>query len=610
MLLEALKRCRTTEQLNPVVAQLLVSGYIHRSPSLCRLINFLSFSRNSAFVLYAAHILLRLQHPLFATTTTTTFLHNTVIRGYSLLGLQDSAPGALLVYSHLLHSSKPDNFTFPFLLKALTNYNYNYNYSAECLSAGKQIHAHLHCFGFQSSVFVLNTLIKMYSSFRDLHSAQNLFDFSFPNDLDVVSWNTLIHAYVESGDLHMARHLFDRMPQPNHISWTSIISAYAHRGQLDVAHSLFHKSSPPTPSAAWNSLIAGYAKSGLLSLARQLFDEMPCRNTISWNSMISAYAHTRHLEQARSLFDQMPEKDVFSWSCMISGYAQNDQGESALQLFQQMLAEDSGCTPNEVTLLNVLAVCARLAALHQGVWIHTYIQRNGMRLSDNLGASLIDMYAKCGCVETAVEVFRDLDCKNVSCWNALITGLAVNGVAEAALEAFTQMQKMKTRPNNITFLGVLMACCHGGLVEEGRQHFESMENSFGVEPEIKHYGCMIDLLGRAGLLEEAEEVIRSMPMEPDLTVLGALLGACRIHGNVEVANRVCNRFLKPKSHAPSCRILLSHIYAAAGRWTEASRVRATLHGGQVKKEAGLSSLELLQANMPTDTPNYHFRDIS
>ncbi|KAK9126939.1 hypothetical protein Scep_015785 [Stephania cephalantha] len=554
MPVEAVEHWRT------VLARLLVSGYIHSS--------------NSAF-------LLRLQH----TTTTTTFLHNTLIKCYS-----DSASpgGALLVYSHLLHSScKPDNFTFPFLLNALT-------YSQPL--RGKQIHAHVHRFGFQSNVFVINTLIKMYSSFGDLHSAQTLFHSSFPNNLDVVSWNTLIDGYLKSGHLHTARHLFDQMPEPNHVSWTSIISGYAHRGQLDVARSLFRKSSPHVlcrNTATWNSLITGYARNGLLSLARQLFDEMPCKNIISWNSMISAYAQSGHLKQARSMFDEMPEKDVFTWTCMISGYAQNDdQAENALQLFEQMLAEDSACKPNEVTLVNVLAVCARLAALHRGVWIHAYIQRNGMRLSDNLGAALIDMYAKCGCVGTAVETFRELDCKNVSCWNALITGLAVNGVAEEALKAFMEMQKMKTRPNSITFLGVLMACCHGGLVEEGRKHLKSMENSFGVEPQIKHYGCMIDLLGRAGLVEEAEEVITSMPMEPDVTVLGALLGACRIHGNVEVADRVCNRFLKPKSHAPSCRILLSHIYAAAGRWTEASRARVSLQGDQVKKEAGLSSLEL------------------
>ncbi|KAK9127111.1 hypothetical protein Syun_015908 [Stephania yunnanensis] len=560
MPVEAPEHCRT------VLARLLVSGYIHRSAFLHRLL-----------------------HPTTTTTTTTTttFLHNTLIKCYSASDSYSAPGGALLVYSHLLHSSSnPDNFTFPFLLKAQP-------------SSGKQIHAHVHRFGFQSNVFVINSLINMYSSFRDLHSAQNLFDSSFPNNLDVVSWNTLIHGYLKSGHLRTARRLFDQMPEPNHVSWTSIVSGYAHLGQLDVAHSLFRKSSSPhvlcRNTATWNSLITGYARNGHLSLARRLFDEMPCKNIVSWNSMISAYAQSGHLKQARSMFDEMPEKDVFTWTCMISGYAQNDdqaENENAIQLFQQMLVEDGACKPNEVTLVSVLAVCARLAALNRGVWIHAYIRRNGMRLSDNLGAALIDMYAKCGCVGTAVETFRELDCKNVSCWNALITGLAVNGVAEEALKAFMEMQEMKTRPNSITFLGVLMACCHGGLVEEGRKHLKSMENSFGVEPEIKHYGCMIDLLGRAGLLEEAEEVIGSMPMEPDVTVLGALLGACRIHGNVEVADRVCNRFLKPKSHAPSCRILLSHIYAAAGRWTEAHRARVSLQGDQVKKVAGLSSLEL------------------
>ncbi|KAF9604468.1 hypothetical protein IFM89_006750 [Coptis chinensis] len=407
--------------------------------------------------------------------------------------------------------------------------------------------------------------------------------------LDIVSWNSLIDGYVKLGVLDMARRLFDKMPERNEVSWTVIISGYAKKGDLDVAKSLFERMPVCRNTVTWNSMISGFAKGGFVSLARKMFDEMPERNIVSWNSMVSAYAQSGEVEEARKLFEEMPEKDVFSWSCMISGYARRNRSEDAMKLFQNMV-DESRVRPNEVTLVSVLSVCGHFTALDQGKWVHTYIERNGMRLSDNLGAALVDMYAKCGCVETAYEVFSKLDHRNVSTWNALITGLAVNGIAHAALEVFTEMLRLETKPDRITFLGVLMACCHGGLVEEGRYHFKSMLKDYGIQPELKHYGCMVDLLGRASLLEEAEEFVKSMPMKPDVTVMGALLGACRIHGNVEMADRLRKDILELESIEAGRHVLYSNIYAAAGRWVDASDVRGILETNQIKKQAGLSSL--------------------
>ncbi|KAF5182429.1 Pentatricopeptide repeat-containing protein [Thalictrum thalictroides] len=481
----------------------------------------------------------------------------------------------------LQNGCKPDNFTYPFVTKAVGVVSWN------VVREGKQIHGQIVGNGFVNNVFVVNTLISMYSVFQDMESARKLFDECL--NLDIVSWNSLIDGYVKLGKLDMARIVFDKMPERNEVSWTAIISGYAKNGDLDVAQSLFDKMPICRNTVTWNSMISGFAKCGFVSMARKLFDEMPQRNIVSWNSMISAYAQSGELELARSLFNEMPERDVFSWSCMISGYAQCYRGEDALKLFKNMIYE-SGTKPNEVTLVSVLSACGHLTALDQGKWIHGYIRRNGMRLNDNLGAALIDMYAKCGCAETAFEVFLKLDHRNVSTWNALITGFAINGIARKALEAFVEMQRSETKPNSITFVGVLMACCHGGLVEEGRQHFGSMLKDYGIQPEMKHYGCMIDLLGRAGLLVEAEAIVKGMPMNPDVTVLGALLGACRIHGNIEMADKLRDDFLEMKSREAGCHILLSNIYAAASRWIDASDMRGILKVNEIKKEPGFSAV--------------------
>ncbi|OVA15548.1 Pentatricopeptide repeat [Macleaya cordata] len=597
---QLLQACKNVEQLNPILARLVVTGFTGRSFYVCKLVEFLSLSHNIAFLLYARILVEQQQqlqlhgcfpgkkedraHPYPISSSTTTFLWNTVIRGYSRS--QFPQQGILTYTKMLWSSSKPDNYTFPFLVKA-----------ASSVREGTQVHGQIVNNGFEFNVFVVNTVLNMYAAFGEMESAQRLFDTS-PN-LDIVSWNTLIDGYVKSGALEFARCLFDKMSERNEVSWTAIISGYAKSGNLDVAQSLFDRMPICRNTVTWNSMISGFAKCGLLSLARKLFDEMPSRNIVSWNSMISSYAQSGEVELARSLFDKMPEKDVFSWSCMISGYAQNNRGRDALELFKDMQAQNH-TRPNEVTLVSVLSVCGHLAALDQGKWVHAYIERNGMRLSDNLGAALIDMYAKCGCVETAVEIFWKLDYRNVSTWNALITGLAVNGAAQEALEVFGEMQRLKTKPNSITFLGVLMACCHGGLVEEGCRHLRSMSKSYGIQPEMKHYGCVVDLLGRAGLLEEAEEMVRSMPMKPDVMVLGALLGACRIHGDVAIAERLQRNFLELNSGEAGCHVLLSNIYAAAGRWADALDMRSILKTNLIKKNAGLSSVESMEFEPQVD----------
>ncbi|QCE15619.1 structure-specific endonuclease subunit SLX1 [Vigna unguiculata] len=251
--------------------------------------------------------------------------------------------------------------------------------------------------------------------------------------------------------------------------------------------------------------------------------------------MISGYLRCGSIEDAEKLFYSMPEKDVVSWSAMISGYAQHECFSEALALFQEMQLH--GVRPNETALVSAISACTHLAALDLGKWIHAYINKNKLQVNTILSTTLIDMYVKCGCVENALEVFYAMEEKGVSTWNAIILGLAMNGLVEQSLNMFADMKKSNTLPNEITFMGVLGACRHMGLVDEGRHYFSSMIHEHKIEPNIKHYGCMVDLFGRACFLKEAEELIESMPMAPDVATWGALLGACRKHHDHEMGER-------------------------------------------------------------------------
>ncbi|KAJ1269040.1 hypothetical protein BS78_07G179700 [Paspalum vaginatum] len=561
-------------RLLPLLGRLLVAGEIRRSPDhLRRIIPLLPSHPHLAASLSSLYF------PLFPSSAT--FLHNLLIRASAA---SPSPRLSFAAFSSLLWSCcLPDHFTFPPLVKSASRL-------PSFPLTGAQVHAQAARRGFLADIFVVNSLLAMYAAFRDVASMWSVFD-SCAEVADVVSWNTVIGGYVKCGEIGNARRVFDEMPQRNGVSWSAMVGAYAGAGELDIAREMFDRMPAIGRNVVtWNSMVTGLARHGLLPLARKMFDEMPVRNLVSWNAMIRGYAMNGDMEGARELFDVMPEKDVVSWTCMISGYAQAGLYAETLDLFRTMQI-NSDIRPNEVTMVSVLSACAHLTALKEGRWAHTFVDKHKMVLDNefNLGGALIDMYAKCGRTDMAVKIFDSLDQKNVSAWNALITGLAVNGDAHRCIDVFEQMKMSGEKPNDITFVSVLTACAHAGLIDEGRQCFQSMVSVCGVQPELKHYGCMVDLLGRAGLLEEAEELIRSMPMAPDVKVLGALLGASQVHKRFDVAERVQIGILSLNAKQPGCHVLISDIYAAAGKWADALEARGFLQKHSIRKLAGSSS---------------------
>ncbi|CAN6233649.1 unnamed protein product [Urochloa humidicola] len=344
-----------------------------------------------------------------------------------------------------------------------------------------------------------------------------------------------------------------------------------------------------------NALLHLYASSPgehHLQLTRLLFDTMPARDAASYNILLTALAARGRVAEALELFDEMPEPSVRSWTALIAGLAQSGRPADALRVFRDM--EDAGVAPNEVTVVAVLAACADVGDLETGRKVHGYARRQGYCKSNVLVCNAaIDMYVKCGCVDAARAVFDAMENdRTVVSWSVMICGHAMHGEGEKALKLFTAMRRRGVSPNGVTFVGLLHACSHMGLVDEARAFFESMEKDHDIAPEIEHYGCMVDLLSRAGRLQEALEFINGMPVEPNSVVWGALLGGARLHRDVEVGEEAIRRLAVLDPGNDGYYVVMSNIYADAGRWEDVARVRRAMKLRGVKKTRGWSSISV------------------
>lgn len=358
-----------------------------------------------------------------------------------------------------------------------------------------------------------------------------------------------------------------------------------------MLHTHFIKSGFKHDVFASTALLDMYAKLGSLKLARHVFDEMSVREVPTWNAMMAGYTRFGDMERALELFGLMPARNVVSWTTVVSGYSQNKQYEKALELFLRMEWEKD-VIPNEVTLASVLPACANLGALEIGQRVEAYARENGLFKNLFVSNAVLEMYAKCGKIDVAWKVFDEMGrFRNLCSFNSMIMGLAVHGQCDKAIELYDQMLREGTLPDDVTFVGLLLACTHGGMVETGKHIFKSMTRDFNIIPKLEHYGCMVDLLGRAGKLSEAYEVIKSMPMVPDSVIWGALLGACSFHGNVELAEIAAESLFVLEPWNPGNYVILSNIYASAGQWNGVAKLRKVMKGGKITKAAGHSFIE-------------------
>lgn len=342
-----------------------------------------------------------------------------------------------------------------------------------------------------------------------------------------------------------------------------------------------------------NALACSYCRGGDVDGAEKVFQGSLFRDVVSYNVMIDGFVKAGNIDKAVEVFDEMPQRDAVSWGTILAGYAKSNRCVEAIELFDRMV--ELGVKFDNVALVSALSACAQLGELEKGKQIHNHIERNGIKLDAYLSTALVDLYAKCGSIDMAKEVFSSSPQKNVSLWNAMLVGLAMHGDGISLLQYFSRMVEEEDgiKPDGVTILAVLVGCSHSGLIDEARKIFAEMESVYGVSRELKHYGSMADLLGRAGLIKEAAKMIEEMPMKGDVFVWGGLLGGCKIHGNLEAAEEAAKHVMRVKPEDGGVYSVLAHMYANSQRWDDLVKVRRLRDcRWGIKKSAGCSLIEL------------------
>ncbi|XP_008231609.1 PREDICTED: pentatricopeptide repeat-containing protein At1g11290, chloroplastic [Prunus mume] len=479
---------------------------------------------------------------------------NTIIAGYAQNGLAKIA--LELVIRMQEEGQKPDSITLVTLLPAVADYG--------SLIIGKSIHAYVLRASFESLVNISTALLDMYSKCGSVGTARLIFNRM--KQKTAVSWNSMIDGYVQNEDAEEAMEIFQKMLdegfQPTNVTIMEALHACADLGDLERG-----------------------------KFVHKLVDQLKLGSDVSvMNSLMSMYSKCKRVDIAAKIFKNLQGKTLVSWNTMILGFAQNGRVSEALSHFCQMQSQN--IKPDSFTMVSVIPALAELSVTRQAKWIHGLVIRTCFDKNIFVMTALVDMYAKCGAVHTARKLFDMMDERHVTTWNAMIDGYGTNGLGKAAVDLFNEMEKGTIKPNDITFLCVISACSHSGLVEEGLQYFASMKEDYGLEPAMDHYGAMVDLLGRAGRLSEAWDFIQKMPMEPGITVFGAMLGACRIHKNVELGERAADKIFELNPVEGGYHVLLANIYSTASLWDKVAKVRKMMEKKGLQKTPGCSLVDL------------------
>nr|XP_043606814.1 pentatricopeptide repeat-containing protein At3g29230-like [Erigeron canadensis] len=561
-ILSKLESCsiNNLRQFNQVHAQLIVSDLFQHSFAMSRVIKKLSSLPHT--VAHAVKLFNCLDYP-------DSFICNTIIRG---LVNSDKKVQALAFYNQeMVQGFVPSNhFTYPLVVKVCGDLG--------LVKEGEKVHNRVVKDGFELDLYVRNSLIHMYAVCGKIKDAEMVFGLSL--EMDMVTWNSMIDGYVKNGMVVFARELFDEMPERDVFSW--------------------------------NSMISGYVWIGDMVVAQELFDKMPCRDIVSWNCLIDGYAKIGNVEFARKLFDWMPRRNVISWNTLLALYVRCKKHDECLRLFDDML-EEKGVKANEATVMSVLTACAHLGRLDKGKWVHSYIKnnKNTIIMDVLLSTALLTMYAKCGAMDLAKQVFDEMPEKTIVSWNSMIMGYGMLGHGEKALEIFLELEKSELVPNDATFVCILSACTHAGMVLEGWWYFDLMQRVYMIEPKIEHYGCMVDLLSRAGLMKDSAEMIKNVLLGTGPALWGALLSACRTHSNLELGELVAKRLIELEPSDVGPYVLLSNIYAAGERWDDVENVREMMTEKGLHKFAGSSLVypEISDDKSVERGPSFHKRKL-
>ncbi|KAF7819989.1 pentatricopeptide repeat-containing protein [Senna tora] len=479
---------------------------------------------------------------------------NAVIAGCVLHECHD---WALKLFDEMKRSGTcPNMFTLSSALKACAAMGFK--------DLGRQLHSNMIKMDTDSDLFVAVGLIDMYSKCEMMGDARRAYDLMPKKDM--IAWNALISGYSQCGQDLEAVSLLAEMCKENIVynqtTLSTVLKSVASLQAINVCRQIHTLS----------------VKSGLYS------------DFYVINSLLDTYGKCNHIDEASKVFEERACEDLVAYTSMITAYSQYGEGEEALKLYLRM--QDADIKPDPFVCSSLLNACAILSAYEQGKQLHVHALKFGFMSDIFASNSLVNMYAKCGSIEDAGRAFSEIPKRGIVSWSAMIGGLAQHGHGKEALQLFSQMIKDGVPPNHITLVSVLCACNHAGLVNEGKLYFEKMEEMFGFKPMQEHYACMVDLLGRAGKLNEAMELVNSMPFEADGSVWGALLGAARIHKNIDLGQQAAEMLLVMEPEKSGTHVLLANIFASAGMWENVARVRKLMKESKVKKEPAMSWIEV------------------
>ncbi|GJV40610.1 pentatricopeptide repeat-containing protein [Tanacetum coccineum] len=481
-----------------------------------------------------------------------------MITRYGQLGCHEDGIGLFL--RMLLGGFMPDRFTLSSVVSACAELGF--------VSVGQQLHSWVVKMGLCLDVYVGCSLLDMYAKCdtkEPMEDARKVFERM--RDHNVTTWTAMITGYVQSGGLdRTAIELYCKMITqgdvfPNHFTYSSLLKACGSLSNLEACRQIHNHA----------------VKSGLVSV-----------NCVG-NSLISMYARSGSMEDAQKAFEILLEKNLISYNAIVDGYVKNTSSDDAFKMFNKV--EETKTGVDSFTFASLLSAAASLGAVGKGEEIHARLVKAGLDSIQRVCNSLISMYSRCGDIEAAARVFDKMKERNVISWTSIITGYAKHGLAKSALEKFDQMLKAGVKPNEVTYIAVLSACSHVGMVDEGLKHFSSMYSEHKITPKMEHYACVVDLLGRSGSLDKAVEFIKSMPLKADALVWRTLLGACQVHGNTELGKLCAEMITEQDPDDPSAYILLSNLYASKGQWEKVVKIRKTMKERNLIKEAGCSWIE-------------------
>ncbi|KAK9146825.1 hypothetical protein Sjap_006728 [Stephania japonica] len=541
---------------------------------------------------------------------------NAMLSSYSQLGL---AQDAMKLFKKIrAEGVKPDHYSFTAALSAIAN--------AFQARQGRMIHGVVVQFGFHTRLPVCNSLIDMYGKCLNLDGASKVFEeMEWRNE---ISWCSMLYACVNGEEFDAARRVFNDMPNRVAVAWNILTSSYAQCGEVELCVNLFEqmrkgsckpdlwtfaalmnmcaeleepfcgqmihacvaKSGWDSATEVNNSILSFYAKRSCVGDAVRIFESIDAPTQVTWNTMIDAHMRCGEVTEALLLFQQAPVKNVISWTTMIAGYARNGHEERALGVFVELMKK---CVePDDFTFGAAVHACSNFALLGHGRMVHGCAIHYGFHSYIYVGNGLVNMYAKCGDIGASYQSFNDIIRKDLISWNTMLFGFGLHGLALEAFRIYDEMLFSNRRPDKVTFIGLLMACSHSGLIERGKAIFQSMWSVHKVAPEADHIACMVDMLCRGGYLNQASKLVEKHSRASKTSSCEILLNACAVHGNFGLAEKICSDVIMEEPQKDVGYVMMSNMYCASGQWKEAEMVRKAMLEKGVKKMPGCSWIEV------------------